>query len=372
MLVVVSQLERKLWKTESDRVSQSFAIGSTDKRQCNNAAFKGAILKSVTDETLAPIAFGGQKLLRAIVRISCFQDKQMKLQRMTSLLIPKTKHRKLTWIYSLGTCNVNGKFDRKTIDLILETHWASGILIFNASASQHMEPDRNEQRCLPGDGTLWSPSPNTVENQSNDDQYTTTFPKILTMSEQAELNPTPPTPAVRNTVGKGKEQTSKNSERHASDAALQEYCDKHYNQLLPIIDEKVHQEKMQQEKLKEVKVRLNFEGCCGKNSKFQEVSQHSEPRTLDARYIRRRLRSRRSYSISGSPERNPSVFSRIRRNQSEFPRHSPEGRRNEGVFNRLGGKGNSMPEHSESRYHNHHSRRMDPAPKRRYHKGTSS
>ncbi|KAL0435849.1 UNVERIFIED_CONTAM: Cullin-1 [Sesamum radiatum] len=34
----------------------------------------------------------------------------------------KTKHRKLTWIYSLGTCNINGKFEQKTVELILETY----------------------------------------------------------------------------------------------------------------------------------------------------------------------------------------------------------------------------------------------------------
>ncbi|KAK3025141.1 hypothetical protein RJ639_043923 [Escallonia herrerae] len=45
----------------------------------------------------------------------------------------KTKHRKLTWIYSLGTCNVNGKFDSKTIELIVGTYQAAALLIFNAS-----------------------------------------------------------------------------------------------------------------------------------------------------------------------------------------------------------------------------------------------
>ncbi|KAL5701163.1 Cullin-1 [Ranunculus cassubicifolius] len=45
----------------------------------------------------------------------------------------KTKHRKLTWIYSLGTCNVNGKFDQKTIELIVTTYQASLLLLFNAS-----------------------------------------------------------------------------------------------------------------------------------------------------------------------------------------------------------------------------------------------
>ncbi|CAN6690525.1 unnamed protein product [Malus baccata var. baccata] len=34
----------------------------------------------------------------------------------------KTKHRKLTWIYSLGTCNVTGKFDTRPIELIVSTY----------------------------------------------------------------------------------------------------------------------------------------------------------------------------------------------------------------------------------------------------------
>ncbi|CAL5415679.1 unnamed protein product [Camellia sinensis] len=34
----------------------------------------------------------------------------------------KTKHRKLTWIYSLGTCNLNGKFEPKTMELIVTTY----------------------------------------------------------------------------------------------------------------------------------------------------------------------------------------------------------------------------------------------------------
>nr|GEY79446.1 hypothetical protein [Tanacetum cinerariifolium]GEY79448.1 hypothetical protein [Tanacetum cinerariifolium] len=83
------------------------------------------------------------------------------------------------------------------------------------------------------------------------------------MSEQAELNLSPPMSAMRNTVRKGKEQTSKNSYRSASNAALREYCDTYYRCLLPIISEKVHQEKVQQEKLKDVKARLNFEGDDG-------------------------------------------------------------------------------------------------------------
>ncbi|GJV62791.1 reverse transcriptase domain-containing protein [Tanacetum coccineum] len=167
------------------------------------------------------------------------------------------------------------------------------------------------------------------------DPYTTTFPKILTMSGPAELNLTPPTSAVRNTVGREKEQTSKNSDRPASDAALREYCDKHYHQLLPIIAEKVHNEKVQQEKLKEVKARLNFEGCSGRNSKIQETSQYSESRTPNKRGdLRRRLKPRRS-------------------------RIGDKRRREGNVFHRLGDRGRSVSAHSESRYQGFRPRRAE-------------
>nr|GFA88467.1 reverse transcriptase domain-containing protein [Tanacetum cinerariifolium] len=79
---------------------------------------------------------------------------------------------------------------------------------------------------------------------------------------------------------KGKEISQGNLNGTASDAALREYCDRHYNQLLPILAEKIHQEKLQQENLKEVKARLNIE----------EVSQHFESGTLSkTRDLRKRL-----------------------------------------------------------------------------------
>ncbi|GJR47233.1 hypothetical protein Tco_1315336 [Tanacetum coccineum] len=56
---------------------------------------------------------------------------------------------------------------------------------------------------------------------------------------------------MRNTVGRGKELISQDRGGLASDAALQEYCDKNYNQLLLIIAEKFNKEKERNEKLKE-------------------------------------------------------------------------------------------------------------------------
>ncbi|XP_057832855.1 cullin-1 isoform X2 [Cryptomeria japonica] len=45
----------------------------------------------------------------------------------------KTKHRKLTWIYSLGQCILSGKFNTKTMDLTLTTYQAAALLLFNSS-----------------------------------------------------------------------------------------------------------------------------------------------------------------------------------------------------------------------------------------------
>ncbi|GKE12505.1 hypothetical protein Tco_1416056 [Tanacetum coccineum] len=121
----------------------------------------------------------------------------------------------------------------------------------------------------------------------------------MSTNEQTPLSQ--PTSAVRNTIGK--EQVPQGLGRPASDAALREYCDRNYHQFLPIIAKKVHQEKLQQEKLKAVKARLNFE----------EVSQHFESGTPSERKdLKKRLRSRRIRSVSGSPE--------PRRGRSESPR----------------------------------------------------
>ncbi|KAL9229009.1 hypothetical protein vseg_004527 [Gypsophila vaccaria] len=45
----------------------------------------------------------------------------------------KTKHRKLTFIYSLGSCNISGKFSSKTIELVVGTYQAAALLLFNAA-----------------------------------------------------------------------------------------------------------------------------------------------------------------------------------------------------------------------------------------------
>ncbi|GKA88149.1 hypothetical protein Tco_0809913 [Tanacetum coccineum] len=118
--------------------------------------------------------------------------------------------------------------------------------------------------------------------------------------------------ALQNTVGREKEMPQGNLNGPASDATLREYYDKHYNQLLPIIAKKVHQEKVQQEKLKAIKARLNFE----------KASQHSESGTPSRRKdLWKRLGSRRIRSMLGGKGKSMSAHSNDSRHRSYHNSH---------------------------------------------------
>ena len=43
---------------------------------------------------------------------------------------PKAKNRKLTWIYSLGTCNIFGNFNAKSVELIVTTYQVNSFSLF--------------------------------------------------------------------------------------------------------------------------------------------------------------------------------------------------------------------------------------------------
>nr|GFA51685.1 reverse transcriptase domain-containing protein [Tanacetum cinerariifolium]GFA52281.1 reverse transcriptase domain-containing protein [Tanacetum cinerariifolium] len=169
------------------------------------------------------------------------------------------------------------------------------------------------------------------------------------MSNPEQTALSQPTSTVRNTARKGKEPFTQDRGGPASDAALREYCDKNYNQLLPIMAEKFNQEKEKNGKLKDLKARLNFEGCSG-------TSRYSESKTMntkehDKRHISRHSRSPRT-----------SVFSRIRRERSRSPirrerSRSPRQRaKEECVFKRLGSRGKSVSARSDSYNRHSHSR----------------
>ncbi|GKA34926.1 hypothetical protein Tco_0721355 [Tanacetum coccineum] len=160
------------------------------------------------------------------------------------------------------------------------------------------------------------------------------------MSNHERTTPSQPTSAVRNMVGRGKEPATQDRGGPASNAALREYCDKNYNQLLPIIAEKFNWEKEKSEKLKELKSQVNIEGC-------SRTSWYSESKTIDTKEHEKRHRSRRSRSP------RTSVFSRIRRERSRSPRQKSK---EEGAFKRLGSRGKSMFARSYSYSQNSHSK----------------
>ncbi|KAJ0988375.1 hypothetical protein J5N97_006731 [Dioscorea zingiberensis] len=45
----------------------------------------------------------------------------------------RTKRRRLSWVYSLGTCKIIGHFEPKTMELLLNTFQAAALLLFNSS-----------------------------------------------------------------------------------------------------------------------------------------------------------------------------------------------------------------------------------------------
>ncbi|KAL5711512.1 Cullin-1 [Ranunculus cassubicifolius] len=65
----------------------------------------------------------------------------------------KNKKRKLTWIYSLGSCNLNGKFDQRPIELIVTTYQASLLLLFN-DAEKLSFPEIRDQLNLTDDDVI--------------------------------------------------------------------------------------------------------------------------------------------------------------------------------------------------------------------------
>ncbi|GJS94253.1 reverse transcriptase domain-containing protein [Tanacetum coccineum] len=146
---------------------------------------------------------------------------------------------------------------------------------------------------------------------------------------------------------------SKSSTTSAVD--LEEFCEKHYEKLLPIMADKHEYEQRKKEKLDAVKARLEFGEVQKKTTRAQE-SAYSESGTMSPR------RQRRSHS----PHHNPSVFTRLRRERSRSPRHEYKDKaRKEGtVFKRLGSRGRSTSMYSNnrqesSRYMKGHSKSED-------------
>ncbi|GJV19087.1 hypothetical protein Tco_1368107 [Tanacetum coccineum] len=106
------------------------------------------------------------------------------------------------------------------------------------------------------------------------------------MSKSAERAQTPANSVVRNTAGKGSKQATEGPPGFLPEDRLREICEKHYNQILPIMAEKVHQEK-----LKGVQTRLSYSESSRQKAQTKEKTQLSESESCDRK---RRTKKRRS------------------------------------------------------------------------------
>ncbi|GJU57627.1 hypothetical protein Tco_1235393 [Tanacetum coccineum] len=71
-------------------------------------------------------------------------------------------------------------------------------------------------------------------------------------------------------------------EPYISSINLEEFCEKHYEKLLPIMADKYEYEQKKKEKMEEVKVRLNFGDALKKSTRAQE-SAYSKSMTISPR-----------------------------------------------------------------------------------------
>ncbi|GJX13811.1 hypothetical protein Tco_0205569 [Tanacetum coccineum] len=188
------------------------------------------------------------------------------------------------------------------------------------------------------------------------------------MSKSTEHAQTPANSAVKNTADKGSKQPTDGNSGSLPEDQLREICEKHYNRILPIMEEKVHQEK-----LIGVQTRLSYSESSRQKVQTKEKTQHSKSESCDRK---RKTKKRRSPSPENGPRstrpgRSPSVFSRLRLEKRNPARQrSPVSitvftrldARDKNVFTRLGEKSGdilsrmgpkvtSRPKHTSDRRH---------------------
>ncbi|GJV07403.1 hypothetical protein Tco_1345059 [Tanacetum coccineum] len=166
------------------------------------------------------------------------------------------------------------------------------------------------------------------------------------MSKSAERAQTPANSIVRNTAGKESKQATDGPPGFLPEDRFREICEKHYNQLLPIMAEK-----------KEGGKKGGVKG--GKKTKESESCDRKR------RTKKRRKPSPRTMSRSTHPSPSPSVFSRLRHEESRFTgQRSPVSAT---MFTRLGGKDKNVFTRLGERRKDIHSRLGPEAPSRHKH-----
>ncbi|GKA99976.1 hypothetical protein Tco_0827970 [Tanacetum coccineum] len=162
------------------------------------------------------------------------------------------------------------------------------------------------------------------------------------MSEPAEQAQTRANSVVRNTTCKWSKQATDGNPGYLPMDKLQKICEKHYNQILPIMAKKVHKVKIQ-----DVQTRLIYGENSRRNSQTREETQLSESESCERK--RKSKKKRKLSPVTASRDtylsQSTRIFSRLR-HEGEKParRRSPVsttvftrlGNRDRNVFTRLG------------------------------------
>ncbi|GKA66042.1 leucine--tRNA ligase [Tanacetum coccineum] len=137
------------------------------------------------------------------------------------------------------------------------------------------------------------------------------------MSKSAERAPRPADSVKRNTAGKGSKQATDSPPGFLPKERLRKNFEKHYNQLLPIMTEKVHQEKLQG-----VQTRLTYGESSQRNSQTREKTQLSQSESCDTKRRSKKSRKPNTSAMSRGyyPSQSPSVFSRLKQGEQSSSR----------------------------------------------------
>ncbi|GJZ00999.1 hypothetical protein Tco_0518960, partial [Tanacetum coccineum] len=123
------------------------------------------------------------------------------------------------------------------------------------------------------------------------------------------------------THGKNK-QTPQGSARTTSAVDLEEFCEKHYEKLLPIMADKYEYEQRKKEKLEEVKARLDFSEARKKTTRAQLRRERS--RSPRYEYKDKARREGTVFKRLGSRGRSTSVYSDNRQESSRYTKGHSE------------------------------------------------
>nr|GEV53888.1 reverse transcriptase domain-containing protein [Tanacetum cinerariifolium] len=198
------------------------------------------------------------------------------------------------------------------------------------------------------------------------------------MSQSAEHAQTPANFMVRNTARKERKAPINGPSKLLPNDKLCKICKKHYNQILPIMAEKVHQGKLQG-----VHTRLTYGEHSHQKAQTREKTPLSESESCDRENKAKKRRNQSPYTMSRDTryDRKPNVFSRLRHEESSsthwkspvstivFTRLGARyknvftrlGERRKDVHSRLGPKVISKLKHTHDRRHASFGREWDTA-----------